>query len=292
MAAGPAGSKGSAQLAFEAPHATAAATRILDCLVAGRPSREAVAIVAAHPDDETLGVGGRMAKLRQLHLLHLTDGAPRDMDDARRAGFGSWEDYARARQTELRGALQVLAVQAVVGTYGCPDKQAILELVNITRRLVTDLAQVGVVITHSYEHGHPDHDAAAFSVHAACTLLQQQRGFAPLIVEFPSYHLREHQLVLGRFWPDSSCCEHTADLKPQAVALKSRALACFLTQHTVVRAFPLNPERYRRAPTYDFTRPAPPGAAVYDSLGWQINSHSWLAYATAARRELGLAGPT
>jgi LmbE family N-acetylglucosaminyl deacetylase len=232
-----------------------------------------------------------MAQLRRLHLLHLTDGAPRDLDDARRAGFGNWEDYARARQTELRGALQVLAVHAVVRAYRCPDKQAILALVSITRRLVEDLAQVGVVITHSYEHGHPDHDAAAFAVHAACTLLQQQRGFAPLILEFPSYHLREHRLVLGRFWPDSNCCEHTADLKAQEVALKSRALACFRTQQAVIRGCPLNPERYRRAPLYDFTRPAPPGAAVYDTLGWQINSRSWRAYATAARGELGIAGP-
>ena len=44
-------------------------------------------IVVAHPDDETITLGGQMWRLRDALLLHVTDGAPRDGEDAQRHGF-------------------------------------------------------------------------------------------------------------------------------------------------------------------------------------------------------------
>jgi N-acetylglucosamine malate deacetylase 2 len=44
-----------------------------------------------------------------------------------------------------------------------------------------------VIVTHSYEGGHPDHDACAFAVHHALELTRAQP--VPVIVEASFYHI-------------------------------------------------------------------------------------------------------
>ena len=53
-------------------------------------------IVAAHPDDETLGIGSLLCLLDEALLVHVTDGAPRDGADARVHGFATCAEYADA----------------------------------------------------------------------------------------------------------------------------------------------------------------------------------------------------
>lgn len=64
-----------------------------------------VAIVLAHPDDETLGCGAQLPRLRGATIICVTDGAPRNPIYARAHGFGDPDAYACARQDELRSAL-------------------------------------------------------------------------------------------------------------------------------------------------------------------------------------------
>jgi len=57
-------------------------------------------VVAAHPDDEIIGAGiwlHRNAR-ESLHILHITDGSPHDMQDARAQGFATREAYSSARR--------------------------------------------------------------------------------------------------------------------------------------------------------------------------------------------------
>src|SRR6266545_3371700 len=69
---------------------------------------------------------------------------------------------------------------------GLVDQEASLHLNELTRRLAALFREFGVrdVLTHPYEGGHPDHDAAAFAVHGACRLID----CPPRRIEFASYH--------------------------------------------------------------------------------------------------------
>ena len=51
-------------------------------------------IVAAHPDDETIGMAGQLPGLaRRAVIVHVTNGAPRNPADAHAAGFASGEKF-------------------------------------------------------------------------------------------------------------------------------------------------------------------------------------------------------
>ena len=72
------------------------AAGFLACLRRRTPIGEPVAIVVAHPDDETIAAGASLPLLRTLTLVHVTDGAPARLQDARAAGFGTAEALRRS----------------------------------------------------------------------------------------------------------------------------------------------------------------------------------------------------
>ena len=253
---------------------------LLDRIARGVRIPERVVLVSAHPDDEVLALGSRLRCFDDLLILHLTDGAPRDLGDARRAGFGDWQGYAAARRRELADALEVLEAGAVkCGTYGYPDQEAILHVREATRRLEADLTGAAAVVTHPYEFGHPDHDAAALAVALACDALGPA---APERYEFPSYHLKDGERRFWAFWPDPSAVETVVRLNEAQRAEKRRALDRFVSQAHLLADMQPGDERLRRAPRYDFRAPAPPGEALYDRFGWRMTSAMWLGHAARA----------
>jgi LmbE family N-acetylglucosaminyl deacetylase len=258
----------------------------LEALRRGAPVGARTAAVVAHPHDETVGLGLRLACFLDLTLVHVTDGAPEDMTDAYRAGFDTREAYARARAAELDACLAALGAEPRRVMLGLRDQTAVFRLAWLARTLRDQLDGAELVLTHAYEGGHPDHDACAFAVQLACEALTTEARPAPTRLEFAEYHKDPGGQAAFGFWPDPGAPAVAAEARADEVARKARALACHRSQERITAWFDPAVERYRQAPRYDFTRLPPPGAAIYDDRGWPITSRIWCLAARAALAEL------
>ncbi|MFA5600009.1 MAG: PIG-L family deacetylase [Phenylobacterium sp.] len=248
-------------------------------------------LVFAHPDDEVIAAGALMQRPPRVGLVTLTSGATRHGSYARRAGFDSWLDYGHARQMETEAALGWLGREvAPRRNLGLPDMGTMDELVAITRHLVGQLRQgVSYVVTHAYEGGHPDHDSAAFCVHAACALIGREGGRPPVIVEAPLYNEHDGAVVHSQFLPhEDAGAPVTFHLSADEQALKRRMYESYVTQRETMADFGVGTEIFREAPRYHFSCAPQNGGAAYDNYGWPIRSPSWRRSAWRAMRELDL----
>lgn len=277
---------------------------MLDALLGRKRFGGRAALVVAHPDDETIAAGGSLHLLPGLLLVHVTDGAPRRLEDAAREGFASPEAYAAAREAELAAALALLPSSraegvAIQGTrpmarsvppgvprfarddgwgrvrLGIPDQDAVLHLRPLADTLATLFRDHGTtaVLTHAYEGGHPDHDATAFAVHRAAAGIP--------VFEFAGYHAAPGHTVMQSFLPGPA---ETLVVLPPADATRKRAmLDCFRTQTEILSRFDSGTERFRPAPAYDFGAPPHPGPLNYETWGWELTGARWRAL---ARKEM------
>jgi LmbE family N-acetylglucosaminyl deacetylase len=249
-----------------------------------------VCIVLAHPDDETIALGGLLPRMRSAILVTVTDGAPRDLADATRLGFTSAADYAAARRHEL---LQVLSLarweEGRLVLLGIPDQESAFHLPEIARSLVDlfSAERPDVVITHAYEGGHPDHDAVAFAVHAACALAARQE-LEPALIEVCLYHASGAGWVRQSFAPGHSSTL-SLELGSDEIALKKRMIQAHATQSATLADFDVAaPESFRIAPAYDFTELPNGGRLLYERYDWGMNGAHWQELARQAIETLGL----
>jgi len=237
-----------------------------------------VAIIAAHPDDETIGAGAQLANLREPLIVHVTDGAARGLGASREA-------YAQTRREELIAALRAGGPASVDRReLGVVDQEAWVDLAGIAIRLKELFLErrPEVVLTHPYEGGHPDHDATAFAVRAALQMMKREKDSVPRLMEFTSYHAGKEGMVTGEFLGFDGYPETVVELTAEERRRKQQMLDCFVTQREVLRHFGVSQERFRPAPFYDFTKPPHEGQLLYESFEWGIKGEQWRERARAA----------
>lgn len=280
----------------------------------GRRAAPRVLVVAAHPDDETLGCGGLLLGLSgraPAYVVHITDGAPRDRRFVPEEAAPSREGYAEERRKETIRALALAAIgKERLYSLGAVDQEASFELVRLVRALVELFIDIrpDIVIAHPYEGGHPDHDAAAFVTQRAFQLAKPELD-DPLLVEMSSYHGPSGQLITGRFLQNDGSrfdseahgpIEVLSKLRDPEIgdnpvrfrlplalrARKASMMSCFETQRGIFVPFGTDCELLRRAPRYDFSRSPHEGRLYYEHLGWPMTGAAFREHVKRACREL------
>lgn len=243
-------------------------------------------LVFAHPDDEVVALGARLGRFYSAVFVHVTDGAPKNGHDSRAHGFTTLDQYREAREQELTQALMLAGVEdAARVRLEIPDQEASFHLPKLWHEIERLLLEhrPEVVFTHPYEGGHPDHDACAFAVHQAVTLLRRRWETAPTILEGAFYHAGALGGEVGCFLPDAEKAHELAyQLSEEERLQKGALLACFATQEQTLSGFPLDYERFRIAPDYDFLQPPNGGSVLYDRFPWGITSVQFCAMAREA----------
>ncbi len=124
-----------------------------------------VLVLVAHADDECVGYGALLQKMREAVVVIATDGAPRDEFFWGR--YGSREKYAEVRREEARRAAQVAGVRELVllaEADGRLEDQRLFLNLAAAYGLVAKVAErvrPEAIATLAYEGGHPDHDSCS-----------------------------------------------------------------------------------------------------------------------------------
>ncbi|HKW19174.1 MAG TPA: PIG-L deacetylase family protein [Terriglobales bacterium] len=233
-----------------------------------------VLVLAAHPDDETIGASLVLSRCPDCFVAYLTDGAPRDTRLWPPRLTGSRELYVDLRRQEAHAALSIAGISSgAISWLRAVDQEATFEI----DRLIADFAKLvcsirpDVVITHPYEGGHPDHDAAALVARIA----EGQCDRLPILLEMTSYHARDGRCVTGEFLNPEESSQICLELSTEDRERKQRMIEAHASQKLVLENFPLDREPLRLAPEYDFSQPPHAGKLWYESMGWEMTGTRW-----------------
>jgi LmbE family N-acetylglucosaminyl deacetylase len=142
------------------------------------PGRCPVLVVAPHPDDEVLGVGGTLVELQtigaEITVLALTDG------EASHPGASISPDELGARRAdESQAAMRELLGGCRIDRLGLPDG-GLEDSAEAVQRAVEQRVAPGTwCFAPLREDGHPDHEAAGRAAARAC------RSRGARLLEYP-----------------------------------------------------------------------------------------------------------
>jgi N-acetylglucosamine malate deacetylase 2 len=242
-----------------------------------------VLVLAAHPDDETIGASQLISRFPQSSVAFLTDGAPRDTRFWSAGVNSSREAYAETRRTEAFRALGYAGVSGQsVFWLGGVDQEAVFEMRPLAERFTKLIGELnpGIVVTHAYEGGHPDHDSAAMVGRIAVSQLEDKYPLA--LLEMTSYHARDGHCVIGEFLDSGSSPELCFELSNNDRDRKRKMMDAHASQRLVLESFPIDREPLRPAPEYNFSEPPHEGKLWYECMGWPMTGARWRQLATTA----------
>jgi N-acetylglucosamine malate deacetylase 2 len=240
-----------------------------------------VLVLVAHADDECVGYGALLQKMREPVLVIATDGAPRDEYFWGR--YGSREAYAALRREEARRAAQAVGVHELVllaekwtGPEGhlleghrLEDQRLFLNLAT-AYGLLEELAEQTkpeAIATLSYEGGHPDHDS--------CSVLGARLGerLGVPVWEAPLYNRAGGD---GKSRVQSFACENgteaLVEVTPRELERKRAMCAEYASQGEILRGFDAQREIVRPQARYDYSRRPHPGPVNYECWQWWMTA--------------------
>ncbi len=116
-------------------------------------------VMAPHPDDEILALGGTLARLSALHadlrIVSVTDG------EASHHGSTEWTParLAATRPVETQRGLEALGIDAIVLRLGIPDGRVGAHLKPLLQTLLEQVEEHDLLLSTCRFDGHPDHEA-------------------------------------------------------------------------------------------------------------------------------------
>jgi LmbE family N-acetylglucosaminyl deacetylase len=172
-------------------------------------------VVAPHPDDEILGVGGLLASTGRAEIVAVTDGEASHPHTT----VVTPDDLIRLRPEESRQALDRLGVDARTHRLRQPDGG--IDEAALTDALVWLLAPGRQCLATWRGDGHPDHEAVGRAAATACA-----RNGA-VLWEYPIWMWHWTRPDDPRVPWDRA---HRVPLDPAVVPVKAHAIDAFATQ--------------------------------------------------------------
>lgn len=94
-------------------------------------------------------------------------------------------------------------------------------------------------------------------------------------------------MIVSTWLPGAAEGAVTVDLSDEEQAAKRAMIAAHRSQSATLAQFPVDTERFRPAPAYDFRQPPHAGRLNYEVFGW-ADGEAWRSAAAQALLELGI----
>jgi LmbE family N-acetylglucosaminyl deacetylase len=224
---------------------------------------ERTLVIVAHPDDECIGAGALMQRIREPVLIFCTDGGPRDSYFWE--AYGSRERYSELRRQEAANAAQAIGIRPPT-VLPIVDQELFRNLHRAYRELENRVRHVqpDAILTLSYEGGHPDHDCCAFLSHALGV-----RQNLP-VWEMPIYHRTSAGPRKQQFVHSSEDIQEIL-ITAEELARKRKMVESYPSQGDLLGTFDIGRELFRPQARYDFLQP-PSDAINYEFWQWPITA--------------------
>lgn len=219
-------------------------------------------VLAAHPDDETLGAGGLIATAARsgfpVEVIIASDGEASHPDSPTHSPAA----LAAIRRIEVRAALGVLAPTATITFLALPDGALDAHRSVIVEVLRTQLDPTTLLVTPWHGDRHPDHEACAGAGEVAAASSRCPHWQYPIW----AWHWAEPESA-ELPWGDL----HLLHLDPAAREAKRAAVAAHVSQHQALSEWPgdeaILPPRVAAHFARDFetflVSPAPASSSAY-----------------------------
>lgn len=236
-------------------------------------------VLIAHPDDEAVGCGALLQRMRDPVVVFATDGAPKDRYFWDKCG--TREAYAELRRQEAQAALGLAGVRHVEflrTADGYVTDQELFRTLPAAWEALSALVgryRPQALLTLAYEGGHPDHDS--------CSFLTSRLARASSLPawEMPLYFRRSDGAALCQEFRNLNGTEVSLEPTAEERSAKHGMLAAYISQGEVLKQFSQAMEWFRPQAAYDYSRPPHEGVLNYEAWGWPIKGSEVSAAFTA-----------